>query len=415
VSSSIVEVARQRGLPQLAEAMQQYEKKGWIGEARAVTTQGNLDKPVDLLSTIARHGLRSDLLESLANQLADRPLERGLLAWDVMNSCLFEQHAGVEPWRDWATAIATQLPPNGRRGYPAAFISAREVVASITAPEQHAAADDERLLAGMMAHELGAYAAFKKGHPEDLDFLVDEKLLPTTLQIARLFSLAHLPTLASFYQEYLRTEFGLAEADEDVCETLLDCASPDFVPANDRRSSEFALYVEFRKMAVGDHALRAKGLLAAAPSCDAESESRGGLGRVLLRADLDVMFGGAGDDLPVVHAIVKKQPLWRFARRVQARVAARRFARATEVPESMFDQFVETFGSDATFWYSMLVETAHKDQSWLRSVIGRLTSELLTNPHDVEGWRALAMFLDDAQTPTLAEIGARVADQTLLG
>jgi hypothetical protein len=413
VSSSIVEVARQRGLPQIAEAMRQYEQKGWVGAVRPVTTHGDFEKPVDLLSAIARHGLRPELLESLAKQLGDRPLERGLLAWDVMNSCVFEQHAGVEPWRDWATSIATQLPPNGRRGYPVAFVSAREVVESIAAPAQ-AGADDERLFAGMMAHELGAYAAFKKGHPKELDFLVEEKLLASTLQVARLFALAHLPTLASFYQEYLRAEFGVAEADEDVCETLLDCESPDFVPANDARSTDFALYLELRKLAVANHALRAKGLLASTPSAVGESESRGALGRALLATDLDVMFGGAGD-LSTVHAIAKKHPLWRFARRVQARVAARQFPRGTDVPQSMFDQFVETFGNDATFWYAMLVEAAHKDRSWLQSVIGRLTSELLTNPHDVEGWRALAMFLDDAQTPTLAELSGRIADQTLLG
>jgi hypothetical protein len=414
VTSSIAEIARTRGLPQLAAAVADYEKRGWVGAPRAVTAPSSVEKPADLLSAIARNGLRPELLRALADQLEDRPLERGLLAWDVMNSCVFEEHDGVEPWRDWATSIASQLPPNGRRGFPAAFISAREVVDTIAVPPREKD-DDDRLIEGMMAHELAAYSLFKKRSPDQLDFLVEEKLLATTLQVARLFSLARLPTLASFYQEYFRCELAPSQGDEDVCETLLDCGSPDFVPANQTRAAELATYVELRQTAVAGKELQAKALLATIAQETNLSELRGHLGLALLRADLDVMFGGHAEQLPTVHDIAKKNPLWRFARRVQSRLAARQFPKGAEVPESMFDQFVGTFGNDATFWYSMLLEAAQKDKTWLRAVIGRLTSELLTNPHDVEAWRGLALFLDDTQTPTREELDARIGQQSLLG
>jgi len=414
VTSSIVEVARTRGLPQLAAAMAGYEKKGWVGAARPVSAPASVEKPADLLSAIARNGLRPELLRALADQLADRPLERGMLAWDVMNSCVFEEHDGIEPWRDWATSIAPQLPPNGRRGFPAAFMLAREVVDTIAVPPREKD-DDDRLIEGMMAHELAAYSLFKKRNPDNLDFVVEEKLLATTLQVARLFSLAHLPTLASLYQDYFRSQFASSQGDEDVCETLLDCGSPDFIPADQARAAEFATYVELRQTAAAGKQLQAKTLLATLPPDPSGSELRGHLGLALLRADLDVMFGGRAEQLPTVHDIAKKDPLWRFARRVQSRLAARQFPKGAEVPESMFDQFVGTFGNDATFWFSMLLEAANKDKIWLRAVIGRLTSELLTNPHDVEAWRGLALFFDDTQTPTCAELDARIAQQSVLG
>ena len=410
----LADIARHRGLPRLADAIGAYEKKGWVVPAAPVDL-GISDDPVKLLSLLARHGLRTDLLEALAEQLRDRPLERGLLAWDVMNGALFEQHAGLEPWRDWAATVAVTLPQGGRRGFPAAAVLSSEIVESIAAPA-HASDDDDRLIAGMMAHELGAYAIFRKRHPEDLSFLTDEKLLPTTLQMARLFALAHLPTLASIFQDYARTQLGHAAAYEDLCETLLDEGAADFVPLIEWPDDLFAEYVRCRQTAVSGHALQAKALLQVAESLGrtADATTRGGCGLALLRADLDVMFGGDGAALATVHQISKSQPLWRFARRVQARVAARQFAKGVEPPPTMFDQFIATFGSDATFWYAMLVEAAHKDKVWLRAAFGRLSSELLAAPHDLEAWRALAQFLDEPSCPTVEELNVRIADQALL-
>src|SRR5262249_54574883 len=150
-------------------------------------------------------------------------------------------------------------------------------------------------------------------------------LTTATLEMARLFARAHLPTLASLYQEYARSELGAADAYGDLCETLLDIGAVDFVPPAEPADALFDEYVRNRALAASGHALQAKSMLQVGAKLGrvADRTARGGRGLVLLEAELTVMFGGEAAALADVQQISDAHPHWRFAHRVRARLAAR--------------------------------------------------------------------------------------------
>lgn len=404
--------AHQRDLAQLSSAVREYDDKGWIGSPVDAATVVGSDLP-ELLTRLARRGLEPSLVEMLFQQLEQRPLERGLLAWDVLTSSLLapDEVSFRDRLRAWARDVAAVLPLPGQRGFPAATMSSGELVREMSAPRWRSV-DDEDLLAGIMTHDLGAFAQFRARHPDDLGFLVDEKLLAATSQLAVLLAAAHLPTLASFYQHFLWTELDHRDIWPDLVETLLDVGAADFVPLRDDLSASFAEYVRCRVIAASGHELKARALLSESGPAAAATPDRGSAAKTLLSSELAVTFGGAADALGEVHGIVERYPLWRYARRVQTQLSARAFVANTEPPDALFDQFVAIYGNDANVWYAMLMEAANKKQPWLRGTMRRLGGEVLALPHDAEAWRALARFCDEPDSPTLAELEAKLAEQS---
>jgi len=287
------------------------------------------------------------------------------------------------------------------------------VVLAIAAPA-FANANDEELLAGIMAHEIGAYERYRQANGQLLDVLRNEGFVDATVHIARILHLAHLPTIASFYDAYVSTAFEHEAALFDLCECLLDVAADGTPPLPPTVSVDWAAYVQARKVVVDGHALMAKAILATAGASDVPPETRGAAGLRLLSADLSVTFGGAASDVAVIEGIIRKYPLWRYAALVRARLLARGLPRDTVPSRALFDGFVGTFGNDRVFAYALLVETAHKSKAWLEPVVRWLAAEALARPHDIEVWFAFAQFLDGDDGQLVAELSSAIETQSLL-
>lgn len=413
---TLTDAAVERGLVRLADMLRPYQERGWISAAAPPHSANAPSDAIKLLSAFARSGLQPNLIAALGEHWADRRVDRALVGWDALNGAVWapSQQPLVEQLRSWATDAVAVLPLPGRRGFPAATMLARELVTQSAAP-RHRGTDDDDLLAAMIAHDLGAYVEFVRRHPDDRGFLDDEKLLDATARSARLLALSHLPTVASFYQQFLWTEFRHVEALGDLMETLLDVGAADFIPTPDLEAlpPDHAEYVRCRALAVAGREIEIKALLSNRIDADVDPNAldRGGAGLVLLKAELDTRLGGDGAALSLVRRIAERHPLWRYARRVQAQLAARAFPAKAVPPATMYTQFTETFGSDATFWYLMLLEAAPKGAAWLRATLGQIGAELIARPHEYDAWAALARFFDEKSAPTRAELEQKIEEQ----
>lgn len=121
MSATLAELAAARALPEAA-ALLSRSPAAPLFDARRVPMDPRLvepphARPKNLLGQLARRGLDPTLVRALWSWLAARPLERALVAWDVLNGALLP--AGdpfVDELRAAARPLAARLPPPGRCG-----------------------------------------------------------------------------------------------------------------------------------------------------------------------------------------------------------------------------------------------------------------------------------------------------------
>jgi hypothetical protein len=412
-----------RGLPTLSALMKRFAQPGAFDPL--VTMDPQLEAPpnqgrLELLRQLVRRGLDPILLRPLLLALENHPLERALVAWDALNgSLLADGDALVEELRQAARPLKAILAP---RGIDLRRITSQELIRRFSGSAQLGEAHIVALLGGAYEHQLAAYEEL---HRRGDEMVGDRRVHISLHSLARVFQLAHLPSLASVYFDYLARSLGYRRAAFDFCETLLDAELPQHIPADAVRADdapEWLLkdtseYLIYRTYVNYGHAADAWEL------CEQNRRDRPKAApapspRLLtVRAHLANLLGHPPTvAIAELERICAADPVWRFAARVRVAAAAA----ANRVPDSLaplqlLHDFVVGFGNDRRCWHEAL-DAAQVNAIWKRDSARLLGREALHLPHERTVWEVISMFMANPATiqRVVDEIDARLAGQSQL-
>jgi hypothetical protein len=362
-----------------------------------------------ILGQMVRRGSDQKLVAALWAKLDGRPLERALVAVDVLAQGIWSQRDPLlEELRAAATSLGTARTL-GELGIDLNQHTARELIERYARPEM-ARASSVELLALAYDQHLGVLDELLKRKDELLT------QLPTRESIhafARLASMARLPTLASVYFDWLVRGLGWRVPVLDLCETMFDAGiaqkipgdaiQPDDVPERDRR--DVADYLVYRShLGVGDsdtaNALLVKTMAerprwSGSPSTQVE----------VVRAHLGILYGHSKEvSLARIEAACSQDRLWRYAAQVRAIVAA---ARAPHRAFDLFHGYLVGFGNDYDMTLAV-ISLAPEDVK--RDVARVLCREAFYLPHEPAPWKLLGALHSEG-APIANEIDLHLRGQ----
>jgi hypothetical protein len=401
-AKTLATLARERGLPAVATIIERLPRPQILDASRVPADPRFAEPPHELpkrvLSQMARRGLDPVLVRAIWAWLAGRPLERALVAVDVLARSLV---AADDPLRGELAAAAATLgpmrPPPGEVGidlnaHPAAALV--ETLARDPALDARATAD---LLVLSYDFHLGAIDALaRREHPMLRDAEVHESLRA----FGRVLSLAHLPTLASVYLDYLSRPLGYRRAALDVCETLFDAGEPSKIPGDGIRPgdvdaadvSDVAEYLVYRiHHSVGE---AANGWVVCEQNWTQRNPALGPPRDRLLvaRAHLGTLAGERPVPLADVAAACARDRTWRYAAHVRAVVGAAQLPATSKQPLQLAHDYVTGFGNDAAFWRE-LVSVVPSSASLRADALTILAREAAALPHEPATWEAIALLI----------------------
>lgn len=364
-----------------------------------------------ILGQMARRGHDPKLVGALYAKLENRPLERALVAVDVLAQTIWSPRDPLLPQlRADAETLGDARPVAGEVGidlnaHPASTLLERH--ARSAAIER---ASETELLAYAYHQHLGVFAELHRRG----DALLAKPATRESIQaFARLASLARLPTLASVYLDFLLRGLSWPDVALDLCEALFDAGVPHKIPGSalqadaisEREQRDVAEYCTLRAhIAVGDTGTANELLV---QNLEQRPRWTGGPSpRVdVVRAHLGLLYDHGDVTLERVDTACSNEPLWRYGAMVRALVAARR---APGRARDLWHAYLGGFGNDfeSTLAVISLVPEAVK-----RDVAKILCREAFHLPHEPAPWKLLgALFgLDE---PIRDEIDARLRAQS---
>jgi hypothetical protein len=381
------------------------------------------DRPKSILGQMARRGLDPALVQALWATLADRPLERALLAWDVLTTALLPERPDdpfVAELRAAARLLLPALPRPPRAGLDLNLFSSVRLIAECGGGGAAAPQSGIEELVAAYDFSLAVLARLVR----DGDPLVRSPAVLSSLHAyAKLLQLAHLPTLAAVYFDYLSTALGQRPAALDLCETLFDAEAPTFIPGDairkgdvpDAEINDVAEYLVYRSyLALGDagqaHQLLESNLKQRDPALGPPSPRL-----QVVRAHLGTLMRRRVVPLEVVERAIAAEPLWRYGARARVTVAAAQLPATSRRPLQLWHDYVTGFGNDFRCWYDALA-AAPASAGWRQESCAVLAREARHLPHDVAAWRAILMTLGSAVEVQRAvqELEQRLAGQCQL-
>lgn len=364
-----------------------------------------------ILGQMVRRGSDPALVGALWAKLDGRPLERALVAVDVLAQAIWSPREPLlAELRAAASTLGAARPPNGELGVDLNAHEARALV------ERHAhrpaleRATTVELLAHSYELHLGALDELLRRNDDLL-------ALPATRDsihaFARLAALARLPTLASIYFDWLVRGLGWRVPALDLCEALFDAGvahkipgsaiQPGDVPEPEQRDlAEYCLYRAH--LGVGDsdtanallvHNMAQRPRWIRPPSLRVD----------VVRAHLGTLYGHGEVTLARVEAACAQDPLWRYGAKVRAIAAARNApARALE----LFHAYLAGFGNDLDTSRAV-VSLVSEDIK--RDVARILCREAYHLPREPAPWKLLGLLFG-AGAAIADEIDARLRRQS---
>jgi hypothetical protein len=361
------------------------------------------------------------LVRALLPWLAARPLERGLFAWDVLGGSLLVDDALLEELRAAARPLGDILPDPGRPGIDLNQHPSADLIARFGGAAEHQRASEVELLAAAYDHRLAALAELGRRR----DALVDDPaVLASVLAFARALHLAHLPTLASVYFDYLARVVGYRPAGLDLCETLLDAEAPERVPSDAIQRSDLspgalqdtAEYLVYRTwIAVGD-AEKAGILFDENLAKRDRALGPPGVRLEVARAHVGLYARQRLVPLDRLDAICGELPLWRYAARVRVGSAAAQLPPTSAKPLHLLSHYIGGFGNDFRCWTEALL-AAPERATWRAESCRILGREARHLPHEPAVWKPLLMIVGGAPRTiesAIAELEARLNQQSQL-
>jgi hypothetical protein len=364
-----------------------------------------------IFGQMARRGHDAKLVAALYAKLEKRPLERALVAVDVLAQALWPPRDPlVAQLRADAETLGDVAPPAGEVGIDLNAHPAMELLDRFARAPEIGRASETELLAYAYEQHLGVFAEL---HRRGDDLLARQGTRDSIQAFARLASLARLPTLASVYFDFLLRGLGWSGVALDLCEALFDAGIPHKIPGSalsagdlsEREQRDAAEYCTFRAhIAIGDTDTANALLLQ-----NNEQRPRWGYApspRVdVVRAHLGLLYEHGDVTLSRVEAACNAEPLWRYGAMVRAIVGAKK---APSRAGDLWHAYLSAFGNDfeSTFTVIRLVPEATK-----RDIAKVLCREAFHLPHEPAPWKLLgALFGVDREVR--AEIDARLTSQS---
>lgn len=422
--ATLAQLARARGLPLIAALLELDENRAVLTPPAAPDAILLADPSAAPLGHLPRRGLEPRLVASLLPAFAERPLERGLLAWDVLTGSLFgsDESELLAELRGYAKEVAHALPPPGQRCVNLPQSAAADLVAALAVPA-YEGASTEALLDAVKDQALGAIARVS-ATPATAELTKKPEVLEAIRAFARLLRFAHAPTLASLYLDYLWRGLGYAPAFDDLCELCLDAEAAERIPLlalgpdaeKDPATARLLEYVLYRtgiqkKQLVDTYALlkqtkKKRESHWRKPPPDPPLQ--------LVEVELGAYFREATVPFAAVDKIWRSDESWRYAAEMRIVAAAAAASPDSEQPLEVMQQYLENFGNRFNAWYLPL-RASQPGAPW-RIELGRyLAREALYLPHEREVWRALLPLIGSGDLgPAVAEIDARITAQSTL-
>jgi hypothetical protein len=340
-----------------------------------------------ILQLLPRRGLDPALLNPLFEQLADRPVERALIAWDVARGSLLGRDSGL------AQRVATELAPLKALGPASTVAVPRDRVGALIDAVRSSGCGTEPL-------SLEAVAAS-----------TDDALVAAALAHARQLSHAHLPSLALAFVQILWERTAAQPALDFMIEVALDHGmldAPPVLSGNDARALERGAYVLLRSCSREyDIVNGAKYLesLEQQPAIHGSTDPA----FVLAKAELSLLRDETVDRASqrIVERVGSARYVdatggrWRYAIYVCDAMEMRSGARAP----SKVDRFISMFGNNARFWGHAAIQEGAKQE-----LLTLLSREVKFTSHDPEVWRAVSILVSDGESID-TEVDARLAAQ----
>lgn len=363
-----------------------------------------------VLGQMARRGGDPALIAALWGHLADRPLERALIALDVLAQAVWAPNDPLaEQLRIAVAPLADARPPTGEVGIDLNAHGAVALIERLRAPGL-ARLGTVALMARAFELDLGALDELRRRG----DDLVARPATRDSIQVfARLAALARLPTLASVYFDWLMRGLGWRAPALDLCEALFDAGvahkipgdaiGPGDVPEADQRDvAEYCLYRSH--LSIGDSDT-ANALAVQNAAQRLRWERRPTLRLDTVRAHLGLLYGHDDVTLERVELACSEDALWRYGAQVRAMIAAKQApAQALE----LFHGYLAGFGNDfdTTLTVVSLVPEAVK-----RDIARVVCREAYYLPHEPAPWKLLGVLFG-AGRAVAEEIDARLLKQS---
>jgi hypothetical protein len=366
-----------------------------------------------LFAQMTRRGHDPDLVRAVWTKLERRPLERALVAVDVLAQAIWARNEPLlTELRAAAGSLGTARPKPDDIAIDLNAHPATQLIAQHARRPEIAASATADLLALSYDFHLGALDELHQRG----DALISQTATCESIHsFARLAALAHLPTLASVYLDWLVRGVGWRTPVLDLCETLFDANVPHKIPGTaiqpgdvpEHEQRDTAEYLVYRShIGLGDLDT-ANALL----SQNMEQRPRW-IGPPTLRLEavrghLGSLYGHSNDvGLPRMEIACMQDRLWRYGAKVRAIVAAtRQPSRAFE----MFHAYIAAFGNDYDTTFSVISLAPEQVKRDVARTLGR---EAFYLPHDPAVWKLLGVLFG-ARDAVTNEIDARLRSQTI--
>jgi hypothetical protein len=395
---ALAAIARRQGLAVTARLIEEFKHPDLF--ARKFPDDVRLsspphDDPLNVLGQMTRRGLDPYLIPRLLKWFEQRPLERGLLAWDALSSTLIPDGEELDRLRAAALPFKDVLPAPGH-----ACVDLNAHPAQSLVPGGH---EDEKLMMLFVLaneHSLQALAELKWRK----DKLVERPGTHASLQaVGRLLQLAHAPTLSSVYLDYLSRPLGFRPAARDLCEVMFDAGASQRIPADGVRPgdlppelmNDYGEYLTYRAYlgmvepqqlyALIEDNFRKRPPKMKAPSGHLQ----------VVRAHVHTLVRKPSPlSLASIEKICSDNKTWRYAARVKVVLTAQLSPPKSPLPLGALHDYVTAFGNDfATVYEALYVGPV--DAAWKQEVLPLLTREARGLPHEAGVWRAMANVIGD--------------------
>ena len=391
---SFAEIAAQR---QLNTATTRLGELQWEVEPDPYQRQTlPADIPYEaLMQLMPRRGLDPVLVSSLFDALAERPMERALVAWDVARGSLLGRTDTA-----FVQRTATELAPLKSLGPPSTVAVPRDrVVALINAVGSGTREDFTTL------PSLDGLVALTKERKDDA------ALVGAVTAHARQLAHAHLPSLALAFLQILWERTGADAALDFMLEVALDHGmldAPPVLSGDDTRTVQRGAYVLLRSCAREYDIVNGAKYLEALeqqPAIQASTDPS----LVLAKAELTLLQDRTLDreSQRVIESVGSARYVdatggrWRYGIYVCDAMEMHTGARAP----SKVDRFISMFGNNARFWGHAANQSNAKPE-----LLALLSREVRFASHDPEVWRAVSILVTDGE-PVDTEIDERLASQ----